>query len=139
MENLIGNLNMPNTDGGSNSPSCGALLLSWILLIISVVLMTRYGDAGWFMSLLPVGIGMKIRNAHDRATMERLRETGNWHKLALIYFVLILVLVGVLVARGIRVDHISLPLLVIMMAFPTFVIMIIEDIKLCSGSRSDDS
>lgn len=100
--------------------------------------MNSYGHIGLLLAVVPLVIAQNIRLEHDRAMYQRIRENIGWMGFAMLYYVILLAVVIVSLVRGTRFDIIDLPFIyfLILIMFPIFVAMIVNDFRTCEGARS---
>lgn len=121
----------------AESPTCSRLFVSWLCVMVAIALMGRYGNVGWLGALLPMGIAMKIRAAHDKALFDRLRESGAWQRIAAIYYVVLLFVVMMLVLQGHRIDRYPFYVEAIVLLLPGFACMGWNDLSTCKQRKSN--
>ncbi|HEU4653400.1 MAG TPA: hypothetical protein VFS47_05405 [Steroidobacteraceae bacterium] len=110
-------------------PTSLHLLLSWVCVIGAIALIGAYGNTGWLAALLPMGIAMRIRQAHDKELFDRLRESGLWQRIAIVYYGALLIVVLVALSQGTRVDQYPFFVEAIVLLFPGFVCMAWNDLS----------
>lgn len=115
--------------------SCKSLFISWSLAVIGLWLMTSYGHIGLLLALVPLAIAQNMRLEHDRAMYQRIRESKGWMGFAMLYYVLLLVVVVLSLARGTRLEDLPFVYFVILIMFPIFVAMIANDLRICKRPK----
>lgn len=100
--------------------------------------MNSYGHIGLLLAVVPLVIAQNIRLEHDRAMYQRIRENNGWMGFAILYYVILLAVVIVSLVRGTRFDIIDLPFIyfLILIMFPIFVALIVNDFRTCEEARS---
>ena len=120
------------------SPSCGQLLLTWLLLAISVGLVQMFGHVGIFGSLLLIPIWARLRGDHDRAISDRLfRSKGLAPRLTAAYYLVICALAFFLVWRGEKFNDLPFVGFLIVMMFPVLAAMVVADHAVCRRNRRE--
>jgi hypothetical protein len=118
------------------TPSCRALLFSWLLGAVGICAMQFLHHLGMFIALLIVPIWQGIRGKHDQEIAEWLfRGSGIAPRLAATYYVLVGIAFLCLVANGERFDDLPLAGGAIIILFPPLVAMAVADHEVCSRRR----
>jgi hypothetical protein len=115
------------------TPTCRALLFSWLLLVVCISAMQLLGHVGIVIVILILPAWQGIRGGHDQEIATWLfRGPGIAPVLAAIYYILVFIAVASVIANGHRLDHVPLAAFIIVLMFPVFVAMAVADRGVCS-------
>lgn len=118
----------------SNDISCKKLLLSWVLVFVGVLVVSKYLTTGLLIAAIPFGIAAKIREEHDKALLRRVYANKGWQYFALSYYLVVLAVVLFHAREALKAP---LPLLAGVLLLPLLVPMIRNDIRSCRDDHSD--
>lgn len=119
----------------ANNQSCLTLLVSWILLGSALLLAQQFGQLGLVAGLVPIGIAQRLRLAHDRALLERVRTHSGWITFILLYYAIFGVVVVVSAVKGIKLYHLPLVMFLLVIFFPILVACVVNDLKTCAAQK----
>jgi hypothetical protein len=119
------------------NPSCGQLIVSWILGIAAFTLMGRFGNAGFIPALPLLWMTQRIRLRHDREWISRSMESKAYMGIAAAYYLLFM---SFLVSMALRHrDPLDLGFATLMVGFglPMLIAMLVADHGACVGRRQE--
>jgi hypothetical protein len=119
------------------NPSCGQLIVSWILGIAAFTLMGRFGNAGFIPALPLLWIAQRIRLQHDREWISRSMESKAYMGIAAAYYLFFMSYLVSMVLR--HRDPLDLGFATLMVGFglPLVIAMLVADHGACVGRRQE--
>jgi hypothetical protein len=121
-------------------PSCGQLIVSWILLFGGMALIGCFGHIGFLLSFPLFLSGQRIRREHDRSSLERYKQNSVCMVLVLCYYAVVLAAIGTAVARHRDPSNLNFGVQMVVFFLPFMLGMLVSDHAVCSqGVRNRGS
>lgn len=111
--------------------SCQTLLMTWILAIVGVLLMAKFGHIGILMAAIPLGIAQNMRLEHDKEMYMRIRNQVRWMAFVISYYALLLVTTILVLGTNFRFDDLPMAAFILIIMLPIIVAMFVNDIRTC--------
>jgi len=120
-------------------PSCFALLATWLLAILMVAVINKYGTIGLIPGLILLSIGQFIRGEHDRICAQRILQSQKWKSFFATYYLLVLGPIVVYAAiNHIYLSRLPIALFVLLLGFPVIFAALVNDVTTCREQQGSD-